>query len=599
MNATASAAPAAPSVTAKILKFPRWKVKVFRTPSHIPPLDALVSTGSKTVLLEQLIPDDFPAAGNIRVNPQFLAAHPQRELLQKPILTLDDIRRLQEPFLNQGICGVGNTIPAAYRPSHPIAAKAYEKHQWIRDSVVALEAMINAGEYVKASACLEEILVFLSHPNQRQRIVQYHFPSSCGGTAHDRYHHDKADRAFIRAPISRNGHLGENLHDRNGHKIEDGAEWAHDQLGSFGQLIRLACLAHRNNKIDLRAIYGRVIERVAAQTNDPEISRRLKGEHILVSLQKFLYLVSIVDAHSAADEHESDLPRTELSFITRGTWEETPAKNRLSEMVPLLAGVHEFMRLYDREPGTLLLAGDTAHRRDFINQLKTFKGLLQSQIDIQVPNLPNRLARESFSLNGRDSVVVLSLSPRLINFTALQQFAMIRTVLRNMGIANEYGILDAPGIIRYRNDHYTAGDMHELADINWNVHAPKTLANWTIFDSPIGANFFMRACELAQYKDATPQHFALGKQHYEYGCRFLQRSTSQVPTEAYKGKMRFGDTGRFHKMFYAPYDSPEAFYFNSKTGKWEPNTNCLTWTVAQRAMIFHWAQRAGEIYGKN
>lgn len=578
-------APAHSAATSARKPFPRSIRKIFVPPTTAHPLDGLVGTRSGNVYTLQRIPKDFIPPENIKPCPQHLENHPQRDILEKPILILKDIQSLVEPFNDRGILCIGNTIPAAIRPSHPFPHNAYNKHQWIRDSVVAIETMLNAGDIVKASSCIEEILTFLSMPEQRNRIVEYHFNSSCNGSPHDTYLLDHAKRPFIRIPISRKAKLANYLIDRDNKKIEDGAHWAHDQLGSFGQLIRLVCLAHRTGRINLEGIYDQVLQRVAQVS--PDSVEHLQKEHIIVSLQKFLYRISLVSAPDG---------KITLSLNTRGPWEEHPAKNRLSEMIPLLAGVSEFIKLHERANESILLAGDEAHQEEFIKQLSFFKGLLEENIRIQLPDLPDAVARESLELDGLDSVVALMMSPRLIKFTPLQQFAIIRTMLSNMGIAHGIGELNAPGIIRYRGDKYCAEDMHKLADEHWNVHHPKSPSYWTLFDPAIAAGFFMRACELGNTSDPKLDYRKLGSHYYRYGCRFLQRSASQVPTTRYEGKMRVGNTGLHHRFHYNPYDPVEAYYKNNDTGRYEPNTNVLTWTNAQRAEAFTWGRIAASMY---
>jgi hypothetical protein len=575
--------------------FPRSTRKIFQFPANAEPLDSLVGTGRSKIYTSQLVPPDFIPPSSVRACPQHLADHPQRELLQRQVLSLDEIRRLAEPFQNKGVVCIGNTIPAAMRPSHPFAHNDYEKHQWFRDSVVALEAMLNAGDYRKASSCIEEMLTFLALPAQRNRIIAYHFDSSVRGSPHDAYQRDHAARPFIRAPIGRAGNLSNDLFNRKREKIEEGAQWAHDQLGSFGQFIRLVCLAQRCGKIDLPALYSNVLNKVQKEmqvSSSHEYVGYLRSEHILVSLQKFLYRISLCSVPGRS--HHT------LAMNTRGAWEEHPAHNRLSEMMPLLAGVTEFVKLYEREPAVLSLAGDSFHKQDFIKHLQIFSSLLRQNIDRQLPDLPDAVAIESFSIEGLDSVVAMMLSPRLIKLTALQQFAIIRTVFRNMGIVDEHGVLDAPGIIRYWGDQYCAEDMHKQANEHWNVERPKSFAYWTTKDAPIAANWFRRACELAEAEVHDPKlgYANLGTLHYQYGCRFLQRSLSQVPTKRYEGRMRVGNTGKTFRFYYNPYDPVEAWYRNSETGRFEPNTNVLTWTNAQRAHMLIWAERAAKIYGQ-
>ena len=166
-----------------------------------------------------------------------------------------------------------------------------------------------------------------------------------------------------------------------------------------------------------------------------------------------------------------------------------------------------------------------------------------------------------------------------------------------MGIANELGILDAPGIIRYRGDKYCAQDMHKSCDEHWNVEHPKSPALWTIFPPAIAAAFFTRSIEVASISDTKLDYRGLGLHYYRYGCRFLQSSLSQVFTKRHEGKMPVGKTGKVHRFYYNPYDPVEAFYKNSDTGLYEPNTNVLGWTNAQRAIAAQSALEAGRIYG--
>lgn len=564
-----------------------WKAQVYSTSPARMPLDLHVGTGRR--LLSQEIPPDFPPPENIRPHEQFVADHPQRRLLLKgEALSVADIEAIQQPFAVRGLVGIGATIPAASRPSHPFPEKGYHRHEWVRDAVVGVEALLNAGQHAHATEVLTELLTYLSLPAQRDRIVEYHFTSSAHGTPRDLYHLDFAKRPFVRSVITPEGRLADRMLDRDGAVVEDAVHWAHDQLGSFGQLIRLACRAHRRNLIDLNQVYSHVIERVGAITDDATRVQHLRNEHILTSLQKFLYRVALV--HPAGED-------VQLSINTRGAWEEGPARNRLSEMIPLLAGAQEFMRLYDAQPRAVLLAGDTKHRRQFIENLQIFTHALELEINRQLPSRPYAVARETLDSNVLDSVVALQLSPRLIKLTALQQFAIIRTVLRNSGLADDCGVLDAPGIIRYRGDPYAAADMHRSADINWNVHHSKLACHWTLMDPAIAAHFFMRAHELGTQQGEQPQMMlTLGREYYRYGCRFLQRSASQVLTKPFVGWVNAGE-GQRHRVAYAPYEPVEGFYLNSDTGRWQPNPNCLNWTTAQRALMFHWARVASQLYG--
>jgi len=488
----------------------------------------------------------IPTLDKIVPGEQFVSGHFLESYIRhKGLLSSEMIQEIiDHPKINLSIEGYETgTIPAS--SNHE---SSYHRHTWTRDTALVACALSWTGHHDIAERVITNLGIAYATKEQRDRICSFLWSE----TPREKYQNGDGT-PHIRFKINDSGDPVRYYQNSHG-TIEDAEEWAHAQLDAIGLWLwttfRFANSYSANDRppIDLLKI----------EEQFGEINSDNKIESLYVVAIKFLEKIQFWDQYDV------------------GPWEEGKSHQRASSIAMCLAALRE-AEIYFKSNGwdALTLHPIPVEDNPLIipeeNAIKLFKQSVENSIHMGEQALLKRIPDEDLAFateiedRPADAALILTLYPVNAGLTLKQKTSVLRTV---------YSLMGEAGFKRYQGDAYV-GEDYIYSKNPYLMADPETPcyreAYWVFFDLYICAELSRRYVE-SQGADIDSLHYA--QAHYKRACAFITSDSDSYVIE---------HSGEHIEI---PAGTPvEAFFWDSKLGKWRPNSNSpLYWTMAGFAM---------------
>ena len=473
--------------------------------------------------------EGIPELESIRPAPFLVPGHPLQAFIEKPsLLDLGDIQQIShilQDSIGAVLLGRG-AIPAAMN-----AATHYSVRSWTRDAAMVALALRRDGKGEVAEEVLWRFLEFYGNQSQRSKFDHYHFsPDPIGDYAKK----DTAGKPHPHAMME----IGP-----EGKLAESTAPWGHEQLDTIGWFLFLAFRLANEHGTDLVKLDQRVSNDVNAFNKD---------ESILTLTLKFLHRIAA------------------WKQAGRGPWEDILQQSRATELALLLAGVDEAHAYFSQHPkgwAALPVMYDASPIAAQVLRFQTEHGELrrelQAALSQRVPDLPDGRAVEcSDPALALDSAMLWMTYPIEIGLTTHQERAVLRTVYGNY---QEIGFRRRPRDGYVGQDYALGTNPHPWPGPDFaDVHAKDYReAQWTLFDPLIAGH-----CARRYVTDGCRDERLLLRAE-----RHLRRTLAMITSQDTEFDWDRKGAGETIHVRIPKLTLPEAYWYNTQTGRWLPNHN--------------------------
>lgn len=425
-------------------------------------------------------------------------------------------------------------------PAGSIAASSneqssYSQFAWTRDMACIAFAMSEVGNIIDATRVAKCLAEFYNRKEERGRFTSFLFDPN----AKEKFHNaDTREHPQIRAWIDK-ASLGTMQESDQG--------WNHKQLDAIGEWLWLTFRLVNEGKLNL------------SELND-HLSTEINDENIVDSIfcvaLRYLIKVHFWNQEDAA------------------CWEDFNKPNRASSMGTCLAALIEAKEYFENNNwNSINIYESDTFKQELIVSIENGRKSLRERIPDD-----GREAIETDDITD-DSSLTFLLHPFNPGLSKAQEEAILKTIYKNQG---EIGFTRRPHDIYVGMDYiYNSNGEGIYSDTSLSDYKA---AQWTIFD-PILSAYYYRKYINSGGRDV--ESFSLAENH-------LRRAQDQVTKQDEVFTKADGKT-----IFIPKGTIPEAYWFDTKEGRWRPNENSpLFWAEANFAIMFKEALIATSLFEK-
>lgn len=418
-------------------------------------------------------------------------------------------------------------------PASTNVASHYAEHAWTRDTAICALALVHSGRAVEGLQALTHLAVFYNQPAQRHRFLRFH----------DR---EQARDRYLNPDCSLHPHIKGRICQVTRRLVHYEHPWGHNQLDAIGMWLYAIFTCANEGLLNLGVV-------------DAELTRSVNGDNSFDSIfcvaLKFLARIRYFEQHDT------------------GPWEDRNLPRRATSMGSCLAAFRAAHRFFARDGWAAWSKGYPpgagSLRSEVEEAIERGERSLEQRVD---PWGDYAIENDRFSA---DASLIFLLHPFNPGLHRAQEDAILRTVYRDR--------MGEIGFTRRCEDDYVGMDYaHErhLGGVMARLDQPGyRAAEWSLFDPLLAAFYYRRFVDSA----------GLDRGSLEFADRHLKRALTQVTStpdmfsKASNGQLVFIEAGVV----------PEAWWFDSREGRWRANENTpLPMTAAAYTFMFEAALTA-------